>query len=190
MTRSPVPGDPTSLSQLGADALRAGRDLLAAAIALEEARALEAERRSTHPSSPLPAGVGRGGATARVRRDLEKRTAELTAAARSTGAELERIGRLLQDHAAELAATRHTLSSLRDEVTAAGLTLEGSHVGLPWGITGAADAASTQRSSDREQAQERLERLSASAARRRRELEREVRASTESLQLIRRTLSA
>ena len=156
MTRSVVPGDPSSLSILGADALRAGRRLQADAQALASRRADEA------------GGVDR--------------TSSLISATLLTAEEMLRIGRLFQERAAELSTAQHTLQGLRDRATAAGLGIDGSHVSLPWGITGSADAdVQAKRVADRDHLQADLDRLQSSASTRRRALEREVKSSTAAL---------
>ena len=174
MTRSVVPGDPSSLSILGADALRAGRRLQADAQALASRRADEAggvDRTSSHEAG-----------TPRVRKDLDQRTSSLISATLLTAEEMLRIVRLFQERAAELSTAQHTLQGLRDRATAAGLGIDGSHVSLPWGITGSADAdVQAKRVADRDHLQADLDRLQSSASTRRRALEREVKSSTAAL---------
>jgi hypothetical protein len=77
-----------------------------------------------------------------------RRQDELSSTALAVADELDRIGSLLQDHAADLAEAVQTARHVEDRATAAGLRL-GDGVLTPfWGVTGVADQAAVQAQED------------------------------------------
>jgi hypothetical protein len=76
---------------------------------------------------------GRTSATAR------HRAADLAAATEGAGAQLDRVGRVLQDHATDLADLVARGRALEERARAAGLEVRDGRVEIGWGVTGTAD---------------------------------------------------
>jgi hypothetical protein len=128
---SVVPGDPASLSACAATARAMGAQL---------------GRRTTgvRAASRVLAQGWTGRASAAVR----QRANGLAEATDTTAAELDRVGRVLQDHASDLADLVARGRQLQERAREAGLEVREGRVELAWGLTGTADAAS-----DRQRAQ-------------------------------------
>ena len=77
--------------------------------------------------------------------------ADLATATAATGAELDRVSRVLQDHATDLADLVGRARVLEERARSAGLEVRDGRVEVAWGVTGPADAAA-----DRERDAERL----------------------------------
>ncbi len=124
---SVVPGDPGSLSACAATAAAAGRRLGA------QARALD----------PEIAALGEGWA-GRTSVAARRRGGTLAAAATRTAAELERLSRVLQDQATDLADLRARARALEERASAAGLEIRDHRVVPAFGVRGEADAAAQE----------------------------------------------
>ena len=81
----------------------------------------------------------RGGRAA-PRPSTRRRAADLAAATDATAGQLDRVGRVLQDHATDLADLVARARVLEERARAAGLEVRDGRVELGWGVTGAADA--------------------------------------------------
>ena len=125
---SVVPGDPASLSACAATARTSGADLSRRATAVRAASRMLAE-----------------GWTGRASAGVRHRAADLTVATDATAGELDRVGRVLQDHASELADLIARGRQLEERARAAGLEVRDGRVERAWGVTGTADAASRGR---------------------------------------------
>jgi hypothetical protein len=119
-----VPGDPASVSACG----RTVREV---------ARRLEQRATGTRASYRELGEGWTGRSSATTRRD----GAHLADAASATAAELDRVGRVLQDQATDLADLVARGRAVQERATAAGLEVRDGRVELSWGVTGAADAA-------------------------------------------------
>jgi hypothetical protein len=119
-----VPGDPASLSACGRTVREVARRL---------------EHRATGARAAYrEVGEGWTGRTsAASRRD----GAHLADGASVTAAELDRVGRVLQDQASDLADLVARGRAVQERATATGLEVRDGRVELAWGVTGAADAA-------------------------------------------------
>ncbi|GAA4408460.1 hypothetical protein GCM10023168_25880 [Fodinibacter luteus] len=122
---SVVPGDPASLSACGAATRGVG------------------ERLGRHASGVRTASrlLGEGWA-GRTSAGVRRRTGDLAEATDATAAELDRVGRVLQDHASDLADLVARGRALEERARAAGLEVREGRVEVAWGVTGTADAAS------------------------------------------------
>ena len=121
-----MPGDPASLSSLGATARRAARDLEAARVRSETAYASLKEGWGTSTS-------------VRVRKEGTRALATLAEGARHA----EMVGAALQSYAVELSELQARARAAVDEASAAGLVVDAGQVQLAWGVTGEADGAAT-----------------------------------------------
>lgn len=120
---SVVPGDPASLSAC-------------AGTARSVAERLDTHALGVRTASDLLGDGWSGRASAATRR----RAADLAAATDATCAQLDRIGRVLQDHATDLADLVARGRVIHERARAAGLDLRDGSVEIGWGVTGAADA--------------------------------------------------
>ena len=82
-------------------------------------------------------GEGWAGRTSAATR---RRAADLAAATEAAAAQLDRVGRVLQDHATDLADLVARARALEERARAAGLEVRDGRVEIGWGVTGAADA--------------------------------------------------
>ena len=117
-----VPGDPASLSACAGTARSVAERLGGCATGVRTA--------STRLGEGWP---GRTSAVAR------HRGADLAAAAEGAGAQLDRVGRVLQDHATDLADLVARGRALEERARAAGLEVRDGRVEIGWGVTGTAD---------------------------------------------------
>lgn len=148
---SVVPGDPASLSACGATARAVSRDLGARATGVRAASRLLAQEW-----------------TGRTSAAMRHRSSGLSEAADATAAELDHVGRVLQDHASDLADLVARGRRLQEKARAAGLEIRDGRVELAWGVTGSADAASDRERARAQQAlQAELDLVSAQHQRRR-----------------------
>ena len=122
---SVVPGDPASLSACAATARASGAHLSRRATGVRAASRVLAE-----------------GWTGRASAGVRNRAAGLAEATDATAGELDRVGRVLQDHASDLADLIARGRRLQERARAAGLEVRDGRVELAWGVTGTADAAS------------------------------------------------
>jgi hypothetical protein len=118
-----VPGDPASVSACGLTVREVARRLEDHATGLRTAYREVGEQWAGRES----AGTRRAGAA-------------LADAVSATGSELDRVGRVLQDHATDLADLVARARSLEERARAAGLEVRDGQVAPAWGVTGAADA--------------------------------------------------
>jgi hypothetical protein len=130
---SVVPGDPASLSACAATARAIGSRLGRRATGVRTASRLVAQ-----------------GWTGRTSAAVRRRASRLAEATDATATELDRVGRVLQDHASDLADLVARGRRLQERAREAGLEVRDGRVELAWGVRGTADAASDRR---REQAQ-------------------------------------
>jgi hypothetical protein len=120
---SVVPGDPASLSACAGTARSVAERLAGHATGVRTA------------SDELGKGwVGRTSAATR------RRTADLATATDAAAGQLDRVGRVLQDHATDLADLVARARALEERARAAGLEVRDGRVEIGWGVTGAADA--------------------------------------------------
>ena len=120
---SVVPGDPASLSACAGTARSV------------------AERLGDHATGVRTASDLLGvGWTGRTSASTRRRAADLAAATDTTAAQLDRVGRVLQDHATDLADLVARGRALAERARAAGLEVRDGSVEIGWGVTGAADA--------------------------------------------------
>ncbi len=117
-----VPGDPASLS----------------ACALTARAAAERLEDSATGVRAACADLGDGWA-GRVSVRARRRGAGLADAADRTAVELDRVGRVLQDHATDLAGLVARGRAVEERAGAGGLEVRDGRVELAWGLTGAAD---------------------------------------------------
>jgi hypothetical protein len=136
---SAVAGDPASCSRVGGSLRQLAVTLRTRTRAVDEMVAAQADR-------PRPAPV--------VVRAL-RRTADLGAAAATAAQELDRVGSVLQDHAADLAEAVADSRELEARARSAGLQVVDGRLEPAWGVSGLADVAAT---ADRERAREELQR--------------------------------
>ena len=118
-----VPGDPASMSACGRTAREVARRLE------DHATGVRAAYREL--------GEGWAGRESAATR---RAGAGLADAVSTTGAELDRVGRVLQDHATDLADLVGRARSIQERARAAGLEVRDGRVQPAWGVTGAADA--------------------------------------------------
>ena len=120
---SVVPGDPASLSACAGTARSV------------------AERLADHATGVrTTSGLLGVGWTGRTSASTRRRAADLAAATDTTAAQLDRVGRVLQDHATDLADLVARGRALTERARAAGLEVRDGSVEIGWGVTGAADA--------------------------------------------------
>ena len=118
-----VPGDPASLSACAGTARSV------------------AERLATRAGGVRTASERCGqGWTGRTSASTRRGAARLADAALETAEQLDRVGRVLQDHATDLAELVARGRALEERAAAAGLVLRDGRVELGWGVTGTADA--------------------------------------------------
>jgi hypothetical protein len=125
---SVVPGDPASLSACAATVRAVGGHLGGRATGVRTASRLLAE-----------------GWTGRASSGVRARAGGLAEATDTTGTELDRVGRVLQDHASDLADLVARGRRLEELARAAGLEVREGRVELAWGVTGTADAEGDHR---------------------------------------------
>ncbi|KGN28832.1 hypothetical protein N798_16975 [Knoellia flava TL1] len=167
-----MPGDPASLSALGASATRASRELAAACEASGTAYASLKDVWGTSTS-------------VRVRKEGRRALDALTVGGRHT----EAVGAALQSYAVELSALQARARAVLDEASAAGITVEAGRARLAWGVTGEADAATTRGRADTvAKVQAELDAVAAQHRRRRDRFLAEVAASTTELEALARSL--
>ena len=125
---SMVPGDPASLSACAGTARSvAGR--------------LGERAAGVRTTSGL---LGEGWA-GRTSVGVRRRAAGLADAADATAAELDTLGRVLQDHATDLADLVARARALEERARAAGLVVRDGRVEIGWGVTGTADVQAAER---------------------------------------------
>ena len=148
---SVVPGDPASLSACA----RTVREV--------------ARRLDDHATGVRAAYRELGdGWTGRASVSARRAGGGLADATSATTAELDRVGRVLQDHATDLADLVARARVLEERARAAGLEVRDGRVERTWGVTGAADAdADRARESLREALQADLDLVLAQHTRRR-----------------------
>jgi hypothetical protein len=118
-----VPGDPASLSACAGTARSV------------------AERLADHATGLRTASEALGeGWTGRTSAATRRRTADLASATDATAGQLDRVGRVLQDHATDLADLVARARVLEERARVAGLEVREGRVEIGWGVTGAADA--------------------------------------------------
>lgn len=120
---SVVPGDPASLSACAGTARAVSERLGGRAAGVRTASELLGD-----------------GWTGRTSASTRHRAALLAQSADSTGAQLDRVGRVLQDHATDLADLVARGRALEERARAAGLELRDGRLEIGWGVTGTADA--------------------------------------------------
>lgn len=119
---SVVPGDAASLSACG----RTVRSV--------------SERLAGHATGVRSASGALGeGWTGRTSAATRHRAADLAASTDATAAQLDRVGRVLQDHATDLADLVARGRILEERARTAGLEVRDGRVEIGWGVTGAAD---------------------------------------------------
>lgn len=118
-----VPGDPASLSACG----RTVREV--ARLLGDDATGVRTAYREL--------GEGWTGRTSAVAR---RAGADLADRVSQTGSELDRVGRVLQDHATDLADLVARARVIEERARAAGLDVRDGRVEQAWGVSGAADA--------------------------------------------------
>jgi hypothetical protein len=120
---SVVPGDPASLSACAGTARSV------------------AERLATRAGGLRTASDRCGeGWTGRASASTRRSAALLAEAALETAEQLDRVGRVLQDHATDLAELVARGRAIEERAGSAGLVLRDGRVELDWGVTGTADA--------------------------------------------------
>ncbi|HYN65672.1 MAG TPA: hypothetical protein VES93_02210 [Ornithinibacter sp.] len=146
-----VPGDPASLSACAGTVRAVAQRLGERAAGVRTA------------SERLGEGwTGRASATTR------RRTTLLASTADDGAAQLDHVGRVLQDHATDLADLVARARALEERVRASGLELRDGRVEVGWGVTGTADArADLAREEAREAVQRELDLVLAQHRRRR-----------------------
>lgn len=120
--RSPVPGDPGSLSAAGTAARRAARELAAAG-----------ER--GHAAYASLKGVWGTSTSVRTRKEGQRSLAALARGAEQA----EAVGGALQTYAVELSELQARARRVVESADTAGLVIEGGRVRRAWGVTGEAD---------------------------------------------------
>lgn len=170
--RSLVPGDPASLSALGASASRASRELAAACEASGTAYA------------SLKDGWGTS-TSVRVRKEGRRALDALTVG----GRHIQAVGVAIQSYAVELSALQARARAALDEAAAAGIVVEDGRARLAWGVTGEADSAATrERTAAVASVQAEIDAVAAQHRRRRDRFLAEVTASTTELESVARAL--
>ncbi|MGL4177178.1 MAG: hypothetical protein ACRCSN_13995 [Dermatophilaceae bacterium] len=124
---SVVPGDPGSMSSCAATARGLAERMTAQAAAMSRAWQ----------------GLGEGwpGPSSAATR---RRGAALAAATSSAAAELDRVGRVLQEHATDLADLVARARALEARASSAGLAVRDGRVVPQWGVVGEADAVTAR----------------------------------------------
>ncbi|MGL5817794.1 MAG: hypothetical protein ACRCYR_09550 [Phycicoccus sp.] len=124
---SVVPGDPGSLSSCAATARAVAERMTAHAVAVSDAWA----------------GLGEGwpGPSSAATR---RRGAALATATSTAAAELDRVGRVFQEHATDLADLVARGRALEARASSAGLAVRDGRVVPEWGVVGEADAATAR----------------------------------------------
>ncbi len=167
-----VPGDPASLSACAGTAATVGRRLEAEAEAL----------------APELEALGEGWA-GRTSVSTRRRGARLAAATSAAADELERVSRVLQDQATDLADLLARARAIEERATVAGLAVRDDRVAPAYGVRGEADAAAQQAQEAAAAAlQAALDLVLAQHRRRRDFVLAELRASTERLAEVSRGL--
>lgn len=161
-----VPGDPASLSAVGAASKRAARELTAAHGRSETAYASLKESWGTSTS-------------VRTRKEGQRALAVLAEGARHA----EAVGSAIQAYAVELSQLQARARAAVEDASAAGLVVEDGQVRLAWGVTGEADSDATrERTAAVRRVQAELEAISAHHRRRRDRFLAEVAGSTTELE--------
>jgi hypothetical protein len=117
-----VPGDPASLSACGRTSRAVAERLAARATGVRTASGLLGE-----------------GWTGRTSAGVRRRAAGLAEAVDATAGELDAVGRVLQDHATDLADLVARARLVEARAAAAGLEVRDGRVEIGWGVTGTAD---------------------------------------------------
>lgn len=120
---SVVPGDPASVSACAGTVRSVSQRLADHATGVRSASAALGE-----------------GWTGRASAVTRRRGADLAAATELTAAQLDRVGRVLQDHATDLADLVARARAIEERARAAGLEVREGRVEIGWGVTGPADA--------------------------------------------------
>ena len=128
---SVVPGDPASLSACASTARSVGHGLAGQA---SRVRATSRELAQ--------------GWTGRTSAGVRQRASGLADATDAAASELDRMGRVLQDHASDLADLVARGRAVEERARAAGLVVRDGRVELAWGVTGAADAGADRERED------------------------------------------
>ncbi|MFL6078780.1 MAG: WXG100 family type VII secretion target [Ornithinibacter sp.] len=118
-----VPGDPASLSACAGTVRSVAQRLTDNATAVRTA------------SGAL--GEGWAGRTSAATR---RRATDLASATQATADQLDRVGRVLQDHATDLADLVARGRAIEERARTAGLEVREGRVEIGWGVTGPADA--------------------------------------------------
>jgi len=118
-----VPGDPASLSACAAVAHSVADQLAGRATGVRTASGLLAE-----------------GWTGRTSAATRRRAAHLAVATDACAAQLDTLGRVLQDHATDLADLVARARAVEERARAAGLDVRDGRVEVGWGVSGTADA--------------------------------------------------
>lgn len=121
---SVVPGDPASLSACASTARSVGHGLAGQA---SRVRATSRELAQ--------------GWTGRTSAGVRQRASGLADATDAAASELDRMGRVLQDHASDLADLVARGRRIEEQAREAGLEVRDGRVELGWGVTGTADVA-------------------------------------------------
>ena len=123
-----VPGDPASLSACAAVARSVAEQLGGRATGVRTASGLLGE-----------------GWTGRTSAATRRRAADLAAATDACAAQLDTLGRVLQDHATDLADLVARARAVEERARAAGLDVRDGRVEVGWGVSGTADAQHDRR---------------------------------------------
>ena len=118
-----VPGDPASLSACAAVARSVAEQLGGRATGVRTASGLLGE-----------------GWTGRTSAATRRRAADLAVATEACAAQLDTLGRVLQDHATDLADLVARARAVEEKARAAGLDVRDGRVEVGWGVSGTADA--------------------------------------------------
>lgn len=170
--RGVVPGDPASLSTLGAAARRSARELAAAR-----------ERSGTAYGSLKEVW----GTSTSVRTRKEGHRALTTLAEGARHADV--VGSAIQSYAVELSQLQARARAAVDEASAAGLVVEDGQAQLAWGVTGEADSGAMRERVDAvRRVQAELDAIAAQHRRRRDRLLAEIAGSTADLEGLARAL--
>lgn len=170
--RGVVPGDPASLSAVGAASKRAARELTAA------------HGRSATAYASLKDSWGTS-TSVRVRKEGERALAVLAQGARHADA----VGSAIQSYAVELSQLQARARAAVEQASAAGLVVEDGQVRMAWGVTGVADPdTSSERSAAVRRFQAELDAVAAQHRRRRDRFLAEVAGSTTDLEGLARGL--
>lgn len=163
--RSPLPGDPGSLTAAGTTARRTARALAGASAGGTAAYLSLKEAWGTSTS-------------VRLRKEGQRSLDALAEGARQA----DSVGAALQAYAAELSELQARARRVADAAGIAGLVIDNGRVGLDWGVTGEADLEATNdRAALASTLQKELDGISAQHRRRRDRLLVEVGTSTRAL---------